>query len=206
MTGVKHTRTYNVEDCISFRKTAEGFGGLSNMAPGYKIQISNVEFLTSEALYQACRFPNYPEIQQEIIKQHSPMYAKNISKKYAYLTRQNWEIERVKIMRWTLRMKLVNNWYTFGELLKSTSGKMIVENSHKDTFWGAQRKDNSFVGVNALGRLLMELREQYTKIENKTLITVVPPKLENFSIMGIEIGLINIDVSEQLYGRNEKMW
>ncbi|MPM99117.1 hypothetical protein SDC9_146308 [bioreactor metagenome] len=204
--GSEQNRTYDIDTCIAFRKTSEPFGGLSNMAPGYKIDIYGIEFLTSEALYQACRFPNHPEIQKQIIKQHSPMYAKDVSKKYANLTREDWDIERVKIMRWALRAKLVNNWYSFGELLKSTNGKIIVEDSPKDTFWGAQKIEKNFVGINALGRLLMQLREQYLMIENQSLIKLVPPKIENFIIVEKQIGTISLDVSKQLYGRNEMLW
>ena len=204
--GSEQSRTYDIDDCIAFRKTSEVYGGLSNMAPGYKIDIYGIQFLTSEALYQACRFPKHPEIQQQIIKQHSPMYAKFVSKKYASLTRKDWERERIKIMRWALRVKLVNNWYSFGELLKSTDGKVIVEDSSKDTFWGAKKTENKFIGVNVLGRLLMQLREQYLKIENQSLITLAPPTIDNFTLMGKQVGIINIDVSKQLYGRNETLW
>ena len=199
-------RLYNIEDCISFRKTSEQFGGLSNMAPRYMIKLHGIEILTSEALYQACRFPDYPEIQQEIFKQHSPMYAKDISKKYLYLTRSNWEIDRIKIMRWALRMKLVNNWYTFGSLLKSTCPKIIVENSNKDAFWGAKLIDCYFEGANVLGRLLMELREQYLAIETKKFITIKPPQIDNFKLIKRIITPVTVDVSQQLYGLNERIY
>ncbi len=197
-------RIYEVDDCVAFRKTSEPFGGLSNMASGYKINICDVQFLTSEALYQACRFPYYPEIQEQIIKQHSPMYAKFVSKKYANLTRKGWDKDRVKIMRWALRAKLVNNWYSFGEILKYTDGKIIVEDSSKDTFWGAKRIENNFVGVNSLGRLLMQLREHYLEIEDKSLVKLVPPMLEDFKIVGNEVKIINIDVTKQLDKNNKE--
>lgn len=165
-----------------------------------------MQFLTAEALYQACRFPNHPDIQQQIIKQHSPMFAKDVSKKYTDLTRSDWESERVKIMRWAIRAKLICNWYTFGELLKSTVGKAIVEDSSKDIFWGAKKAENSFVGVNALGRLLMQLRDQYLLLEKHSIVSLPPPPIENFVIMGERIDTIKIDVTKQLYGRDEKMW
>ena len=206
MGGSMDIRLYDVEECISFRKTSERFGGLSNMAPGYLIRLNGIEILTSEALYQSCRFPNHPKIQQEIFRQHSPMYAKSISKKYLHLTRLHWEVDRIKIMRWALRMKLVNNWYTFGALLKSTKPKIIVEHSNKDDFWGAKLVDYHFEGTNALGRLLMELREQYLAIEHKTLITIQPPKIKDFKILGEIVTPVTVDVSHQLYGLNERLW
>lgn len=204
--NLNDTRIYRVSDCISFRKTSEPFGGLSNMAPGYKIWINNTEILTGEALYQSCRFPENPEIQSEIFKQHSPMCAKEISRKYMYLTRNNWETDRIKIMKWVLRVKLIYNWYTFGDLLKSTGTKAIVEYSNKDTFWGAKLIGDKFEGTNALGRLLMELREQYMKIASKTVITISPPSIKNFKIEGEQIPPITINVSSQEEGINRRLW
>lgn len=206
MHGDTNRRIYNTEECISFRKTSEQFGGLSNMAPGYRIKLYDVDILTSEALYQSCRFPDNPEIQQEIFRQRSPMYAKDISKKYQHLTRSKWETDRIKIMRFALQMKLLNNWYTFGPLLKLTGSKAIVENSNKDIFWGAKLIDGHFEGTNALGRLLMELRERYIAFEDKRIITVRPPNIENFKILKKIITPITIDVSLQRYEINETLW
>ena len=67
MVNEKQMRSYNAENCIAFRKTNEMFGGLSNMAPGFPIEISGTKILTAEALYQACRFPGYPALQHDII-------------------------------------------------------------------------------------------------------------------------------------------
>ena len=80
-------------------------------------------------------------------------------------------------MRWCLRVKLAQNWSAFTKLLLSTGAKAIVEESRKDDFWGAKAIDKStLVGMNVLGRLLMELREeikhgsmeQFTRIEPTT--------------------------------------
>ena len=176
-------RTYYIDECISFRKTDEEFGGLSNMAAGYSIVVNNISIRTSEALYQAMRFPDYPEIQKEIIEQKSPMAAKMISKKYRnQKTRTDWDQKRVAIMKWCIRVKLVQNLQTFGELLLSTGNKSIVEESRKDQFWGAKRIDDiALVGTNALGRLLMELREIH---KNYNLEVVHPLNIDNFKLYG----------------------
>ncbi len=184
MVNEKQMRSYNAENCIAFRKTNEMFGGLSNMAPGFPIEISGTKILTAEALYQACRFPGYPALQHDIIAQHSPMYAKDLSRRYQRLTRPDWEDVRVKVMRWSLRAKLLCNWDKFGELLKSTGTKIIVEDSSRDIFWGAEKKGSTYIGVNALGRLLMELREQYLKLEKKTPICLAPLNIPEFFILG----------------------
>ena len=184
MVNEKQMRSYNAENCIAFRKTNEMFGGLSNMAPGFPIEISGTKILTAEALYQACRFPRYPALQHDIIAQRSPMYAKDLSRRYQRLTRPDWEDVRVKVMRWSLRAKLLCNWDKFGELLKSTGTKIIVEDSSRDIFWGAEKKGSTYMGINALGRLLMELRAQYLKLEAQNYIQLFPLSIPDFNLFG----------------------
>jgi ribA/ribD-fused uncharacterized protein len=130
------------------------------MASGYPLMVNGVSIRTSEALYQACRFPKLPEVQQLIIEQSSPMAAKMHSKPYRNEhCRDDWEHVCVRIMCWCLRIKLAQNWEKFGELLLSTGDQMIVEESKRDDFWGAKpQADGTLIGTNVLGRLLQELR------------------------------------------------
>lgn len=157
------TRTYHLNQAAVFYKTKEALGGLSNMAAGFPLQVNELEIRTSEALYQALRFPQQPAIQQEIIDQASPMAAKMVSKKHRPLTRADWPEVRVKIMRWCLRVKLLQHWEAFGALLLSTGERPIVERSRRDRFWGAvlDEEEQILEGENVLGRLLMELRQIY---------------------------------------------
>jgi ribA/ribD-fused uncharacterized protein len=182
------SRTYNRLECITFRKTTEKFGGLSNMAGGYLLNVNGVQILTSEALYQACRFPHLPEIQRLIIAERSPMTAKMKSKPYRDNSRIDWDIVRTKIMRWCLQVKLVQNWEKFSNLLLETGDSSIVEDSRKDDFWGAKPEDEEILtGANVLGRLLMQLREQIKsgEITAKTIVNPLP--IQNFSLYGEEI-------------------
>jgi len=151
------------------------------MAPGFPLCINGVRIRTSEALYQACRFPHLPDIQRQIIDERSPMTAKMRIKPLKKRSRQDWDSVRVKIMRWCLRVKLAQNWRTFGELLLSTGDLPIVEQSRKDDFWGAKvSKDGSLVGMNVLGRLLMELREILKSGDIEGLKLLEPPPITNF--------------------------
>ena len=152
---------YDKQSCVSFRKTKELFGGLSNMCSGYPIQIGGEQFLTSESLYQVCRFNEYSDIQRLIQMEKSPMSSKMKSKKYISNTRGDWDDVRVDIMDWCIRMKLKCNWNNFGNLLISTGDQLIVEDSHKDRFWGCVLEgDNNLVGRNVLGKLLVNLRDE----------------------------------------------
>jgi len=184
-------RTYERSECAVFLKTAEQFGGLSNMAGGYVLTINGVRILTSEALYQACRFPHLSEVQKLIIGQTSPMTAKMKSKPYRKDSRSDWDAVRVKIMRWCLHVKLVQHWQKFGDLLLSTGNMPIVEESYRDQFWGAKPIDaETLVGMNILGRLLVELRERLRNPEAYRLWVAEPPSLSQFLFLGKPIGII----------------
>jgi len=181
-------RTYDPAASVVFLKTNERFGGLSNMAPGFPLRVNNVRIRTSEALYQACRFPHMPDVQRKIIDEHSPMTAKMRSKPFRDESRADWEAARVKIMRWCLRVKLAQNWREFGRLLLATGDRPIVEQSRKDDFWGAKvAQDGSLVGMNVLGRLLMELREQLKSDEAESLWFIEPLPIPEFLLFGQRI-------------------
>ena len=183
-------RTYNLNDSVSFRTTRERFGGLSNMASGFPIEVNGVQILTSEALYQACRFPDRPDVQRIIIEQRSPMTAKMKSRRFQRDTRSDWEWIRVMVMGWCLRVKLAQNWDEFGELLLSTGNAPIVEDSRKDDFWGAKRTDDELIGTNALGRLLMELRKELKGPDHDHLRVVEPLQIPDFLLYGQPIGKV----------------
>jgi ribA/ribD-fused uncharacterized protein len=176
--------TYNRSESVVFFKTKEEFGGLSNMAGGYPLRVNGVHIPTSEALYQACRFPHRPDIQREIIAQQSPIAAKMKSKKYRHDSRSDWEKVRVDIMRWCLRVKLVQNWEKFSALLLETRDLQIVELSRKDDFWGAKLVDDqTLVGRNVLGHLLMELREEVRRDGRAAFHRVEPLLIDNFLLL-----------------------
>ncbi|MGE5470563.1 MAG: NADAR family protein [Bacteroidota bacterium] len=180
-------RTYVRGEAVVVYKTKEGFGGLSNMASGYPLQINGVRILTTEALYQACRFPHLPEVQREIIGQHSPMTAKMKSKPHRKDSRPDWDEVRYKVMRWCLRVKLAQNYAEFGRLLLATRDRPIVEQSRKDDYWGAKLADetgDTLIGQNVLGRLLMELREKLKSDADGMLKTVPPLGIPDFLLLG----------------------
>jgi type I restriction enzyme, S subunit len=186
-------RTYHQADSAVFLKTKEVFGGLSNMAGGYPLEVNGVHILTAEALYQACRFPHLPDLQRLIIGQNSPMTAKMVSKPHRQNSRADWNKYRVRIMRWCLRIKLAQNWERFGETLLETNDWPIVEESRKDDFWGAKRLDDeTLIGINMLGRLLTELRDQLLSQESELLRTVSPPDVPDFTLLGKLIGVIGV--------------
>lgn len=186
-------RTYVRGEAVVVYKTKEDFGGLSNMASGYPLHINGVRILTTEALYQACRFPHMPEVQREIIGQHSPMTAKMKSKPHRKDSRPDWDDVRYKVMRWCLRVKLAQNYEEFGRLLLATRDRPIVEQSRKDDYWGAKLADeagDTLIGQNVLGRLLMELREKLKDDAEGVLETVPPLGIPDFLLLGKPIEIV----------------
>lgn len=88
-------------------------------------------------------------------------------------------------MRWCLQVKLAQNYEKFRQLLLATGDKPIVEHSRRDDFWGAKPVDDAtLIGVNALGRLLMELRERARQDTPETLLSVNLPAIEDFRLYG----------------------
>lgn len=165
------------------------------MAGGYPILVNGIRIFTSEALYQACRYPHLPDIQRMIIGQTSPMTAKMRSKPYRDKTREDWLQVRVRVMRWCLKAKLYQNWQSFSELLLKTDDLPIVEESRKDTFWGAIPVDaETLFGANVLGRLLMELREEIKKSKIPENDQLLPLSIPNFSLDGKPIHAIKLSL------------
>lgn len=188
--------TYNINNVCAFKKATDPFGGFSNMAGGFPIEVNGINFRTSEALFQITRFPDFPNYQQEIIDQYGPIGAKMKSKKYKPDTRSDWSDYKIELMDWCLHLKLACNFQSFGDLLESTGSKDIVEARDRDPFWGAKAdKDNTDMlkGYNYLGKLLVDLRDEY--LMNKhydKLLTVTPPNINNFLLLGKSIGTITI--------------
>lgn len=186
-------RTYRRAECVTFQKTSEEFGGLSNMAPGFPLQVNGLRIGTSEVLYQACRFPHLIDVQRMLLTERSPMTAKMKSKPFRQESRPDFEVIKVTVMRWCLRIKLLQNRDRFARLLLATGERPIVEVSRKDPYWGAQVDDDgdALIGGNVMGRLLMELRE-YLRSDRADALRgpVAPPPIPVFLLLGIPIGTV----------------
>ncbi|CAA7625285.1 NADAR family protein [Magnetospirillum sp. UT-4] len=183
-------RRYKRFECAVFRKTTEMHGGLSNMAGGFPLLVEGIPVLSAEALYQACRFPHMPDVQKLILAQSSPMTAKMKSKPYRTDSRPDWEMVKVPIMKWCLRIKLAQNWDKFSHALLSTGSKAIVEDSSRDTYWGAREIGPDLLeGQNVLGRLLMELRQKLHSSPDD-LREVAPVPICCFTLLERQIGVV----------------
>lgn len=190
------------ENCVVFYKVNEEWGGLSNMSNDFPLLVNGLQVGSSEALYQACRFPHRPNWQKEILDAPHAMQAKMKAKKEGRRkdhSRPDWEEVQVEIMRWCLRVKLAQHIKKFGGLLRWSAPRPIVERSRKDRFWGAVLEgDGVLRGENQLGRLLMELREELLACkqpgEESRLLRVEPPSIPDFLLLGKPLGVIEAHV------------
>ena len=181
-------RSYKRKDSVVFWKTREKYGELSNMASGFPLLINDLTILSTEALYQLCKYPHIPDLQKKIIGQTSPLLAKRICREFKGREREDWMLIRTTVMRWCLRTKLVQNWLTFKPILMSTEEKDIVEFSNQDDFWGAMPWDGDLLqGKNVLGRLLMELRKQVAEKPEKSDWEIGIPPIKSFLLLGKQI-------------------
>lgn len=181
------TQVYVSDGAVVFRKTRERHGALSNMAAGFPLRVANLPIRTSEALYQALRFPHLPEVQATILEQRSPMAAKMKSRAHKRDSRPDFSRIRVAVMRWCLRVKLAQH-RRFVDLLAATGTRPIVESSARDAFWGAiPQPDGTLIGHNVLGCLLVELRDTLPSHAGRL---VEPPDLPDLRLLGRPIGIV----------------
>lgn len=152
-------RSYMESEAAVFFRTREKFGSLSNMASDFPVHVGDACFNSSEAYYQALRWPHDPDIQREIATVPTPKASKVLSRRYLDTAREDWMSVRVKAMRIALRAKLIFHRDAMLHVLSQTNDLPIVEKSFRDDFWGAlPSPDGSLKGGNVLGRLWMEIR------------------------------------------------
>lgn len=174
-------RIYDPTECAVFWRTREPLGEFSNMASGFPISLGEAVWHTSEALYQACRFPHRPAIQQMLMAERSAMAAKMRSKPYRRDSRPDWDVVRVPIMRWCLRLKFQQHRDSFGAVLLGTAPNAVVERSSRDRYWGAVLDPDGLLrGGNVLGRLLQEVRDLAAAGELETWAR--PPDVPSFDL------------------------
>jgi len=153
-------RHYHADDVAAFHRVRDPYGMFSNMAAGYPLRVGGIQATSSEAAYQALRFPDLPEFQAEILVLGNPILAKRHAYTRIAETRLDWDAVKVNIMRYVLRAKFCSQQEALLPALAETGDRPIVEVSLRDDFWGAKPDGERLVGRNVLGRLLMELRAE----------------------------------------------
>jgi len=100
-------RYYKKKECITFKSTKGQYGGLSNMAADFPVYLNDLMIKNVEALYQSLRFPDFPDIQRNILKYNSPISAKKHSRQFIENTRSDWNIYRFNIMSFAFKLNSI---------------------------------------------------------------------------------------------------
>ena len=144
---------YLTGEVASFSRVDGPLGELGNFYPlPNPAEALDRRWRTSEALYQALKFPSRPDVQESISKAAKPIVAKEMGRSKSI--RSDWDAVRVDAMRYVLRVKRKANRQLIDAALKRTSTLPIVEVSHHgDDWWGVVPRGDKYVGHNVLGQL-----------------------------------------------------
>ena len=150
--------------------------------------VGDVKVHSSEAFYQAMRFPHLPDFQKQIIEMRNALHAKRFSYTAIEESRPDWKSINIAVMRHALELKFASNQEKITRLMKDTDDLPIVEISKRDAFWGANPSGELLVGENILGRLLMELRVKVLDHRPGDVIDVAAPSIEPYLLLGEPVG------------------
>ncbi len=142
---------------IQFYKTKEPFGEFSNFA-SFPIQMDGKIWPTTEHYFQAQKFSDQG-YQEKIRLEPSPMIAARLGRSRSYPIRTDWNAIRDEVMTKAVTEK-VRQHEAIKSLLLSTKDAELIEHTTNDRYWG---DGGDGTGLNRLGKILMEIRQQLKK-------------------------------------------
>jgi hypothetical protein len=205
MLGVNpDVQEYRVNECCSFKKAEGTWGPLSNLNTKYPFKFNGVQVHTSEALFQALRFPDFPVAQELVLLPPSPLQAKTQAKKLlSTQSRKDFDEVKLQLMYWVLRVKFIKHYGSMGDMFDKSGDRDIVEITSTDSYWGCieDKEDKTTVrGQNMLGKLLMKLRSFYNDTKKTgEFMFIEPLDIEDFKFKGQPIGRIEHPVWAKKY-------
>jgi ribA/ribD-fused uncharacterized protein len=143
---------------INFYSSFAEYYEFSNFS-NHAVVIDGKVWKTTEHYYQAMKFHDNPEYQEEIRLAKTPAIAKKLGGTRKVKLHANWDTEKEKVMMVALRAKFTQH-KALGKLLLSTGTAYLSEHTKNDLYWGDGLDDS---GKNRLGHLLMELRTELAK-------------------------------------------
>jgi len=153
----KDFRIYlNDENVIPFNSLRREWGVFSNFHP-CRLEYKGNVFNSSEQMYFYLITQQNPDLQKLIMQKRSGYQVKMMHIPYEQRDKGH---NRNDAMRLCLRTKF-EQCREFHDTLLSTGDKILIEYATWwDLYWGCYMKDNYYFGCNALGRLLMEVRQE----------------------------------------------
>lgn len=129
---------------------------LSNFS-AFRLYWGGLDFDTSEAAFQWEKFHHRHDIQQAILNARSAHSAYRIAQNYKDDVQPNWNERKIPLMREILLEKVMQHEYVLRKL-RQTEHRPIIEDSHRDSFWGWGPDKN---GHNHLGKLWESIRTEW---------------------------------------------
>lgn len=159
---------------VVFYRIREPYGAFSNFFRR-SIRLEGKTWCHSEGYYQAKKRAGTPH--EEIVRNlQTPREAADYGRRQDIPLRADWDQVKEEVMSTVLRAK-------FGQhedlrlLLLSTGNKEIIEHSKKDSYWG---DGGDGTGLNRLGKLLVQLREELKVEKNMYDQTPCPKCWRNY--------------------------
>lgn len=130
------------------------YGCFSNFS-AHGFELDGLWWTTSEHYFQAQKLWNTSYAEQ-IRAAKSPMIAARLGRSRKHPIRADWIEVKDDVMRRAVLCKFRTN-REIKEVLLSTGDAILVEATSEDYYWGC---GSDGTGLNMLGRILMEVREQ----------------------------------------------
>ena len=153
--GDKKTKELLDPDVINFYSSTKSYFEFSNFYES-PFTLDSKEWKTVEHYFQAQKSGN-EKVQEQIRNLTTPKEAKDRGREV--LLRNDWDTVKIEIMTKACRAKFNQN-ATLKKLLLSTENKKLREHTPRDKFWGDGGNGS---GQNHLGKILMQLREEFRK-------------------------------------------
>ncbi len=146
---------------VKFYSSKSSYFEFSNFYPA-EIKFDGHTFPTTEHCFQWRKFvKTAPDYAEKIRKSATPNEAFQLGKAREFKIDPQWEEIKVEFMKKIVKEKLEQH-PKIAELLRNTGTAEIIEASPYDGFWGHATIRNQ-KGLNHLGKILMELREELKK-------------------------------------------
>lgn len=141
----------------------------SNMSQ-HPIEVEGVQYPTVEHYFQGMKAKEFgdKEMEEKIVKAKTPKAVKAMGKKVKNFIKEVWDAKRDEVMRTGVRAKFIQHPELRKQLLE-TGDRPIGEADARNLYWGIgtavtsekSKFPEKWRGQNKMGKLLMELREEF---------------------------------------------
>jgi DNA-directed RNA polymerase II subunit RPB2 len=143
-------------EVIKFYSKIPEYREFSNYHP-VDLMMDGLRYRSVEHYFQAMKFPDHPDYQEQIRQAKKPRDAKRMGKTEDYAIRPDWSTYRDTVMMRALREKFSDRHPELKTLLLDTGNAILQEASPRDNYWGLGSRGT---GQNKLGLMLMAVRDE----------------------------------------------